>query len=79
MLLHLPDADLWFNSPQSLLAEQDIRRLPGSRGQLTLVAQADPARSIIWWAFAVSADMPHIESLDGGSAIRFLGARLQVT
>jgi hypothetical protein len=58
MLLHLPDVDLWFTSPQARLSQANIQRLPGSRGQLTLVAPIELANSVIWWVFALSPQAP---------------------
>ncbi len=75
MLLHLPDVDLWFTSPQARLSQANIQRLPGSRGQLTLVAPIEPATSVIWWVFAISPQAPLLESLEEGKGVQFLGKR----
>jgi hypothetical protein len=50
-LICLPEGELWFMSPQAAFAYADVHRLPGSRGQLTLIAQADPAADGIQWIF----------------------------
>ncbi len=77
-LLHLDNVDLWFTSPQARLSQECIQRLPGSRGQLTAVARADPARRLYWWTFAVADAPPALESVDDGRAIRFLGKTLRM-
>lgn len=77
-LLHLPETDLWFTSPQARLGQESIQRLPGSRGQLTAVVEADPTQPVIWWAFAISTAVPRLETEDGGRAVGFLGKRLAV-
>ncbi len=78
MLMHLPDADLWFTSPQVKLSDQNIERLPGSRGQLTLVASLDLPKSPVWWVFAVSLHIPQLESFADGKAIQFLGKHFEL-
>jgi hypothetical protein len=78
MLLHLPNVALWFTSPQAQLSGERIQRLPGSRGQLTLVSEADPAAPVIWWAFALADTPPELKPLEGGRAIDFLGKQFQM-
>lgn len=65
-LLHAEDApqtQLWLFSPQLQVQEADIDRLPGSRGQLTLVVDV-PATELssggtqVWWVFAFAAERP---------------------
>ena len=75
MLVHLPDADLWFTSPQVRLSDQNIDRLPGSRGQLTLAATVEFPTAPVWWVFAVSPQIPQLEPSPGGQELQFLGKR----
>lgn len=53
-----PDATVWIASPQSRIQEENVDRLPGSRGQMTLSAPADPNAAAVWWIFAVGAKPP---------------------
>ncbi len=78
ILLHLSDVALWFTSPQARLSGQNIQRLAGSRGQLTLVTEADAAAPVVWWAFALAGTPPPLTLLEGGRAVEFLGKRFQV-
>jgi hypothetical protein len=58
MLLHLPDADLWFTSPQAPLSQKQIFRHAGSRGQLTATAEISPAPRVVWWIFSIGSAGP---------------------
>ncbi|MFW6060094.1 MAG: heparinase II/III domain-containing protein, partial [Phycisphaeraceae bacterium] len=54
LLYHDHDArHLWLSAPQLQLDESMVHRLPGSRGQLTLIAErtVDTAQSCTWWLF----------------------------
>lgn len=78
-LVHLGDADLWFTSPQASLSQECIQRLPGSRGQLTaVVVTKDFATRVFWWAFALAAAPPAIETAGGGRSVHFLGKTLRL-
>jgi hypothetical protein len=76
-LVHLHHTELWFTSPQAQLSHEKIQRLPASRGQLTLVTEADPAAPAVWWVFALADAPPAIEPLAGGQAIQVLGRRFE--
>lgn len=78
ILIHMRDANLWLTSPQARLSDANIQRLPGSRGQLTVVADADPASLVIWWAFAIMDTPPRVEPVAGGRGIQILGKRFEV-
>jgi len=54
--VHLDGVDVRFTSPQVAFTGADLARLEGTRGQLTLVANADPGLSCVWWVFAVDRD-----------------------
>ncbi|MCW8129844.1 MAG: heparinase II/III family protein [Planctomycetota bacterium] len=53
-----PDATVWIASPQARIQEAGVDRLPGSRGQMTLSAPADPSAKVIWWIFGIGAKPP---------------------
>jgi hypothetical protein len=78
MLLHVKGVDLWFTSPQASLSHGNLNRLPGSRGQLTVVAKANPADGAVWWVFARSEAPPPIDVVAGGREIRTLGHRFRI-
>jgi hypothetical protein len=68
VLLHVPDADLWFHSPHAAITDRNIEREEGSRGQLIAAAQVNPAPRVIWWVFALGDNPPAVRlSSDGGS------------
>ncbi len=61
---------LWFTSPNLRLSGANLHRLPGSRGQLTLVSAIQSAPSVVWWAFAVGPERPAMSlSADGRELI----------
>lgn len=78
ILLHTPEADLWLTSPQAAVGHANIQRLAGSRGQLTLVAEADPKAPVIWWVFAVGQAAPELKPGTDGRSIEISGVRFQV-
>lgn len=63
-LVSLGAAQLWFTCPQAKLSGENLQRLPGSKGQLTLSATIDAAPATIWWVFASVSQPPtlHIDS-----------------
>ena len=63
-LIVLDEVQLWFTSPQAQLSGANLQRLPGSRGQLSLIPTIDEAPSVVWWAFVISQQRPvmHLES-----------------
>jgi nitroreductase len=71
--LHTPDATLWVSSPQVNLAGEDIRRLRGSRGQVTLTGSADVHAPVIWWVFFKGDAAPDVELREGGLSLRVNG------
>ena len=72
-MIHFPDVRLWITSPQCELSGADIQRLPGSRGQLTLAAEADAAAPVIWWTFALGDESPSVELDSEGLHVRMAG------
>ncbi len=77
VLLHARDVGLWLFSPHVALSGSAIRRLLGSRGQLTVVADVAPAPAVVWWIFTLAAAPPQVEMLNGGRAIGVLGKRFE--
>lgn len=77
ILIELADTALWFTSPEVQLSAEKIQRLEGSRGQLTLVTEAEAAAPVIWWVFGFADTPPELKVLEGGRAIEFLGRRFQ--
>jgi len=66
--IYFPDVTLWVSSPQAILSDQNVDRLPGSRGQLTLCAEVDQTASAIWWVFAIGDVGPAVVC-DGGGLV----------
>ncbi len=79
VLVHLPDVDVSLVSPQVPLSGANIRRLPGSRGQLTVVTDVSPVPPVVWWVFSLSVSAPRVNTLDGGRAIELMGRRFEVS
>jgi Heparinase II/III-like protein len=77
MLLHLPDADLWFTSPQAPLSAKHIVRHAGSRGQLTATAEISPAPRVVWWIFSIGRTAPQLVE-EGAGRVQIAGRRFQV-
>ena len=77
ILFHMDAADLWIASPHVQLADPGIVRLPGSRGQLTLQAEVQPAPPVVWWVFALGDVAPAVELESGGRGLRVAGKRFQ--
>ena len=58
-MLQVDGLPLWCASPNVRLTGGNLHRLPGSRGQLTLIAEIQPPgqhvpmAGVVWWAFAL--------------------------
>jgi hypothetical protein len=78
ILLHLPQSDLWFTTPQASVSLADVTRHPGSRGQLTLGAAVTPAPVAVWWVFSISASPPAMELGAGGLSLSMEGASFHI-
>lgn len=59
--IYFSDALLWAYSPQAQIADADVDRLSGSRGQLTLCTETDRDAPIIWWVFCIGDIAPEVE------------------
>ncbi len=73
LLLHLHGTSLWLTSPGCKLSERQIQRLPGSRGQLTLVAETQTTSQPIWWIMAIGEKPPAVERSSGGKGLTAAG------
>jgi hypothetical protein len=71
-LVALGDAPLWLTCSQGRLSGADLQRLPGSRGQLSLVSTIDRAGPVVWWVFALAAERPTLHAAGDGRQIRLL-------
>lgn len=61
-LITLRGARLWLTCSQGRLSGADLQRLPGSRGQLSLVSSIDRTDPVVWWVFALTADRPTLHT-----------------
>ena len=77
-MIALDGAQLWFTCPQVKLSGADLQRLPGSRGQLSLVAALDSAGPVVWWIFALGTQRPVLDVSPDGRQIRVLGQEFRV-
>jgi len=77
-LVSLEGARLWLGSPQARVSAADLQRLPGSRGQVTLVSTLPTAGPVVWWVFALGADRPAVDVSSDGRQIRVLGQAFSV-
>lgn len=55
--LYLSGVQLLIASPQLTLTGQNIDRLPGSRGHMTLTAEIVAGDSVVWWVFATDRSL----------------------
>ncbi len=76
--LYAPDLTIWIGSPQARITDRNVDRLPGSRGHLTLGANADPSAPFVWWVFATGDTRPSVSLHEQGSEIRVDGRSFQV-
>jgi len=65
--VQLAGSNLWIHSPQTQAAH--LRLIDGSRGELTLVSEADVEAPVVWWVFALGAEPPAIKTRPDGKAI----------
>lgn len=71
-LLTLDGVQLWLTSPQAQLSGANLQRLPGSRGQLSLVCPLEKAGPVVWWAFVLGEGHPDLQADADGRQIRIL-------
>ncbi len=72
-LIHTDRADLWMTSPQFTIAGSDIKRFPGSRGQLTLSVETASPANVVWWFFVLAETFESFHLMDGGKSVEILG------
>lgn len=68
--IYAPDLTLWLGSPHARITDGNVDRLPGSRGHLTLSANADPSAPFVWWVFATGDSRPSVSLREQGREIR---------
>jgi hypothetical protein len=71
-LLYKEPSELWLTSPMFALADRQLTRLPGSRGQLTLKVEGSP-HPVIWWVFSLGSPPPKVETEAEGKILRLEG------
>jgi hypothetical protein len=76
--LRVGGTDLCFSSPQMQISGACLQRLPGSRGQLTLVAARESAAPTIWWVFFLGAKPPLLQTSADGRQLTVLGRTFRV-
>ena len=77
-LVALGDARLWFTCSQGQLSGADLQRLPGSRGQLSLISSLECVGPVVWWVFALVGCRPDLQASADGREIRVLGQVFRV-
>lgn len=77
--VYAPDLTFWIGSPQARIADEDVDRLPGSRGHLTLSASADPSAPCVWWVFAKGNEPPAVMPHERGCGIRVHGRDFEIS
>lgn len=75
LLLHVNGTSLWLTSPQCKLSDKQIQRLPGTRGQLTLIAETKKASQPIWWVIAIGDAPPTVKRLPDDKVLDVDGRR----
>jgi len=78
VLIHRPDTSVWLTSPQAEVDDSRVQLLDGSRGQLTLVAEADTQAPVVWWIFALDAEPPTVKTRSDGKGIEVLSHEFSV-
>lgn len=78
-LVSLGRSQLWITCPQTQLAGANLHRLPGSRGQLSLVATLAKAGPVVWWVFVLGARRPAVETSPDGRQLSLLDQIFRVS
>lgn len=71
-LLTLDGVQLWLTCPQTKLTGANLHRLPGSRGQLSLVCPLEQAGPVVWWALVFGDERPDLQAAPDRRQIRIL-------
>lgn len=65
-MITLDGVQLWLTCPQAKISGANLQRLPGSRGQLSLICTLASPAPVVWWAFALGPQRPNVQpSADG--------------
>ncbi len=70
-------ATIWFSSPGFAVSDADLVRLPGSRGQVSLVCSRKPV-PVTWWVFATGDAPPAVASDAAARSLRIGGLRFSL-
>jgi hypothetical protein len=76
-MLYSGSTTLWFTSPSLPLSEQQLIRLPGSRGQLTLKTE-NGIRPVTWWVFSKGPSHPYVKADPQGNSIDLEGLHFSI-
>ena len=76
--IYFPDVLLWITCPQAQLTDAQVDRLPGSRGQLSLCADADAQAPVIWWVFGFGDRAPTVRVSGKGEVLEVDGLVFRV-
>lgn len=71
--LHFAGTDLCFSSPQMPISGACLQRLPGSRGQLSLIAARESAAPTTWWVFFWGGRPPALQASADGQRLTLRG------
>jgi hypothetical protein len=77
-LLTLDGVHLWMTCSQAQLSGTNLHRLPGSRGQLSLVCPVEKAGPVVWWAFVLGKERPVLHVAPDSRQIRLLDQKFAV-
>jgi len=78
-IIHLGGTALWIWCSRTPLAERQIDRLPGSRGQLTACVRLPAERELtVWWMFGIGERPPEPAFEDDGRTMNVADRRLTI-
>jgi hypothetical protein len=77
-LLTLDGVQLRVTCPQTRLSGTNLHRLPGSRGQLSLVCSLENAGPVVWWVFLPGDQRSELHAAPDGRQIHVLGRTFAV-
>ncbi len=78
-LIRLDPANLWVQCANASIQGTEIRRLPGTLGQITIHAELEIGKdSCVWWLFNLGESPAEYELKNGGLAIEVSGQRFEV-
>jgi hypothetical protein len=77
-LLTLGRTQLWLACTHTPLTGANLERLPGSRGQLSLIATLAAAPPVVWWAFVLGPQRPTLAVRPDGRQLRVAGQTFEL-